>query len=52
MNKDVQGEKCVRDDNCRLTLNEEAKLPAWKTHFVTNARKTPFQKKENIFCIC
>ena len=33
MNKDVQGEKCVRDDNGHLTLNDEAKLLAWKTHF-------------------
>ena len=32
-NKDVIGEKCVRDDSGNLTLSDDAKLHAWKEHY-------------------
>ena len=32
-NKDVVGEKCIRDNNGVLVLNEEEKKKAWKQHY-------------------
>ena len=32
-NKDVTGEKCVRDDKSNLIISDEAKLHAWKKHY-------------------
>ena len=32
-NKDVTGEKCVSDDKGNLTINDEAKLHAWKERY-------------------
>ena len=32
-NKDVTGEKCVRDDKGNLNISDEAKLHAWKKHY-------------------
>ena len=32
-NKDVTGEKCVRNDKRNLTISDEAKLRAWKEHY-------------------
>ena len=32
-NKDVTGEKCLRDDKGNLTISDEAKLHAWKEYY-------------------
>ena len=32
-NKDIVGEKCIRDDNIVLAFNEEEKNKAWKRHY-------------------
>ena len=32
-NKDIVGEKCIRDDNSVLAFNEEEKNKAWKRHY-------------------
>ena len=32
-NQDIVGDKCVRDDNGNLAIDDQAKLAAWKTHY-------------------
>ena len=32
-NKDIVGEKCIRDDNGVLAFNEEEKKEVWKQHY-------------------
>ena len=32
-NQDIVGDKCVRDDNSKLAIDDQAKLAAWKTHY-------------------
>jgi hypothetical protein len=32
-NQDIIGEKCVKDDNGNLTLSDQDKLNAWKSHY-------------------
>ena len=32
-NKEIVGEKCIRDDNGVLAFNEEDKKKAWKQHY-------------------
>ena len=32
-NQDIVGDKCVRDDDRNLAVDEKAKLEAWRTHY-------------------
>ena len=32
-NQDITGEKCVKDDSGRLTINDSDKRNAWRQHY-------------------
>ena len=32
-NKDIAGEKCIRDDSGKLAYSDDEKIKAWKQHY-------------------
>lgn len=45
-NKDIIGDNCIQNDDCKLSMTNEEKLQAWKSHYEPLLNKE-FEANEN-----